>query len=156
MAPADDTHWMAQALEEARRAAAAGEVPIGAVVVMRGEVYASAHNRTLGDCDPTAHAEIVALRDAARRAANHRLPEAVLYVTAEPCIMCVGAIVQARIAQVVFGCRDPKAGALGSVYETADHARLNHRFAVTGGVAAEECAALLQEFFRARRADGPQ
>ena len=142
---------MREALRQAEIAAAASEVPIGAVVVADGEIVAAACNRTIGDCDPTAHAEIVALRQAAAKVGNHRLVGAQLYVTLEPCIMCAGAVVQARLARVVFGCRDPKAGALGSVYDIAGDARLNHRFEVQAGVEEEECRALLQRFFRERR-----
>jgi len=148
----DDQHFMALALSEAGEAATAGEVPVGAVVVdSSGAVLATAANRTIADCDPTAHAEIIALREAARRSANHRLVDATLYVTVEPCIMCAGAIVQARLQRVVYGCRDPKAGALGSVYDIAVDARLNHRFDVRGGVGEAASSKLLQDFFRARR-----
>jgi len=146
-----DLRWMEKALEQARRAAAAGEVPVGAVVVLGGRLWAAAHNQTVAACDPTAHAEVVALRRAARRLGNHRLLDAVLYVTLEPCIMCVGAVVQARLRRVVYGCRDPKAGALGSVYDVAADAHLNHRFEVTAGVREEASRELLQAFFRARR-----
>ena len=142
---------MAIALREAERAAAAGEVPIGAVLVSDDLELARAHNRTITDCDPTAHAEIAVLRAGARKAGNYRLTAATLFVTVEPCIMCVGAVVQARLARVVFGCRDPKAGALGSVYDIAADARLNHRFAVSEGVEEAACRALLQGFFRERR-----
>ena len=142
---------MGAALREAEAAGAAGEVPIGAVVVAGGEIVAAAGNRTLRDADPTAHAEIVVLREAARRVGNHRLVGAELYVTVEPCIMCAGAVVQARVARVVFGCADPKAGALGSVYDIAADARLNHHFEVISGIEEERCRALLQQFFRERR-----
>lgn len=142
---------MESALREAEAAGAAGEVPIGAVVVADGELLAAAGNRTLRDGDPTAHAEIVALREAARRVGNHRLVGAELYVTVEPCIMCAGAVVQARVARVVFGCADAKAGALGSVYDIAADARLNHHFEVISGIEEERCRTLLQEFFRRRR-----
>ena len=142
---------MRAALRQAEAAAQAGEVPVGAVVVAGGEIVAAARNRTIGDRDPTAHAEIVAIREAVRRIGNHRLAGASLYVTLEPCIMCAGAIVQARLERVVFGCRDPKAGALGSVYDIAREARLNHSFAVVGGAEEQRCRELLQEFFRARR-----
>lgn len=142
---------MLEALRQADLAEQAGEVPVGAVVTLGGEILAAAYNRTLTDCDPTAHAEIVALRLAARNAGNHRLPGATLWVTLEPCIMCAGAVVQARLERVVFGCRDPKAGALGSVFDVAADTRLNHRFAVTAGVLQEECRERLQRFFRERR-----
>ena len=118
---------MRLALEEAAAAEAEGEIPVGAVVVHNGEVTARGHNRTITDCDPTAHAEIVALREAARRLDNHRLSECTLYVTVEPCAMCAGAIVQARIAHLVYGCEDPKAGAVRSLFQIADDPRLNHQ-----------------------------
>jgi tRNA(adenine34) deaminase len=146
-----DIGFMELALAAASDAGRAGEVPIGAVVVFRGEILARAHNAPIALSDPTAHAEILALREAARRAQNYRLPGATLYVTVEPCVMCVGAIMQARVARVVFGCSDPKAGALGSVYDLAAGRQTNHRFHVTGGVRAEEAARLLQEFFQLRR-----
>jgi len=145
---------MQAALRQAELAERAGEVPVGAVVAVDGAIVGEGANRTIGDCDPTAHAEIVALRAAARRLGNHRLVGATLYVTLEPCIMCAGAIVQARLARVVFGCRDPKAGALGSVYDVAGDARLNHVFAVEVGVEEERCRELLQAFFRERRRSG--
>jgi len=147
----DQRHWMSEALRQAEAAAAAGEVPIGAVVVAGAEIIAAAPNRTIRDVDPTAHCEIVALRAAARKLGNHRLIGAELYVTVEPCLMCAGAVVQARLQRVVFGCRDPKAGALGSLYDVGADVRLNHRFAVEGGVEEERCRALLQEFFRSLR-----
>ena len=149
--PDDHRRWMDEALRQADLAGAAGEVPIGAVVVAAGDLLAAAGNRTLRDGDPTAHAEIAALRQAAQAAGNHRLVGAEVYVTVEPCVMCAGALVQARVARVVFGCRDPKAGALGSLYDIAADARLNHRFEVVAGVAEERCRSLLQEFFRERR-----
>ncbi len=147
----EDRRWMQVAVRLAEAAADLGEVPIGAVVVRGGTELAAGHNRTLTDCDPTAHAEVVALRAAAHRLRNHRLLDTTLYVTAEPCILCVGAAVQARLRRVVFGCRDPKAGALGSVYPLRAHERLNHRLEVTGGVEEEICAELLRRFFRSRR-----
>jgi tRNA(adenine34) deaminase len=146
-----DIGFMELALAAASDAGRAGEVPIGAVVVFRGEILARAHNAPIALSDPTAHAEILALREASRRAQNYRLPGATLYVTVEPCVMCVGAMVQARVARVVFGCSDPKAGALGSVYDLGAGQQTNHRFHVTGGVRAEEAARLLQEFFQLRR-----
>ncbi len=148
---AEHDAWMALALAEAERAGAAGEVPIGAVVVRDGAVLAAAGNAPIATVDPTAHAEVVALRAAARTAGNYRLPGAVLYVTVEPCAMCVGAALQARIATLVFGCRDAKAGAAGSLYDLTQDARLNHRIAVVAGIAAERSRGLLQEFFAARR-----
>ena len=146
-----DVGFMKVALAAACQGASAGEVPIGAVVVRGGDILASAHNAPITLSDPTAHAEVLALREAARRAQNYRLPGATLYVTLEPCAMCVGAMVQARVVRVVFGCPDPKAGALGSVYDLAGGRRTNHRFHVTNGVCAEKARALLQEFFALRR-----
>ena len=143
--------WMARALAEAERAGANGEVPIGAVVVRDGALVAAAGNAPIAECDPTAHAEVLALRAAARTAGNYRLPGAVLYVTVEPCAMCIGAALQARIATLVFGCADPKAGAAGSLYDLTQDPRLNHRIAVVRGVAEDRCRALLQGFFAARR-----
>jgi tRNA(adenine34) deaminase len=149
----NDEDFMQEALDEAQAAAEAGEVPVGALVVMNGDILGRGHNRTIMDCDPSAHAEIVALRDAARRVANHRLIGATLYVTVEPCAMCAGAVVQARIERLVYGCDDPKAGAVRTLYQIADDARLNHRAEVVGGVLAAECAETLRRFFQARRAD---
>jgi len=146
-----DQRWMALALWEAERAAACGEVPVGAVVVRDERLLAQAGNASIAERDPTAHAEIRALRAAAAAAGNYRLPGAVLYVTVEPCVMCMGAAVHARIARLVFGCSDPKGGAAGSLYDFPNDARLNHRMAVTAGVAEEASRQLLQEFFRARR-----
>lgn len=146
---------MDEALKEARRALAAGEVPVGAVLVGEdGEVLARAHNFPISLSDPTAHAEILALRQAAERLGNYRLPGTILYVTMESCLMCVGAMVQARLGRLVFGTADPKAGACVSLYRIPEDFRLNHRFPVTGGVREAECRALLQEFFRARRGKG--
>jgi tRNA(adenine34) deaminase len=146
-----DEQFMRLALEEARRAEAAGEVPVGAVVVIAGEVAARSGNRTLTDCDPTAHAEIVALRAAAKTVAKYRLSDATLYVTLEPCAMCAGAMIQARLTRVVYGADDPKGGAVRSCFSILNSSRLNHRLEITSGVLAEECAALLQTFFTARR-----
>lgn len=143
---------MRLALLEARRAGEAGEVPVGAVVVHEGRVLASASNQPIGARDPTAHAEVVALRAAALALGNYRLVDATLYVTIEPCLMCVGAIVHARLARVVFGAADPKAGALASILDPAS-LPLNHRFAVTGGVLEAECRQAIQDFFRSRRED---
>lgn len=142
---------MRQALEAAAAGAREGEVPVGAVVVLGGEVLARAWNRPRGLSDPTAHAEVLALREAARSIGNYRLPGATLYVTLEPCAMCVGAMLQARIARLVFGALDPKAGAAVSLYRLAEDERLNHRLEVIGGVLAEESAALLKEFFERLR-----
>ncbi len=138
-------------LEEARRAGELGEVPIGAVVVLGDRIAGRGGNRTLADRDPAGHAEIVALRAAAAASANHRLAGAVLFTTVEPCLMCVGAALQARVARVVYGCADEKGGFLGSLGDYSDDPRLNHRFTVRAGVCAGEAAALLREFFRDRR-----
>ena len=146
-----DTAWMQQALAEARAAAIAGEVPIGAILVRDGEAIARAHNRTITDCDPTAHAEMIALRAAAQVLKNYRLTGATLYVTAEPCAMCAGAMIQARVARVVYGCKEPKGGAAESCFSIFDHPMVNHRVEVLGGVLADECTRVLQEFFQARR-----
>ncbi len=147
----EDLRWMRRALDLARHAAGAGEVPVGAVVVRDGVVLGEGWNGPIGCCDPTAHAEVQALRAAARRAGNYRLGGATLYVTLEPCAMCAGAIVHARIARVVYGAEDPRAGAAVSVFRVLSEPRLNHRVPAEGGVLAAECAALLQEFFRTRR-----
>jgi tRNA(adenine34) deaminase len=147
-----DFFWMSRAIDLARRAGAEGEVPVGAIVVLNNECIGEGWNRPIGAQDPTAHAEIEALRAAARAVGNYRLPGANLYVTVEPCVMCAGAIVHARVAKVIFGARDPKAGAAGSMFSLLQSDRLNHRAEVVEGIAAEECAALLQNFFKARRA----
>lgn len=144
---------MRAALAEARAAAAAGEVPIGAVAVVDGEVIARGQNRVLRDVDPTAHAEMVAMRAAAQVMGNYRLLECELFVTLEPCAMCAGAMIHARLGRLVYGAADPKAGAAGSVLEVLNHPRLNHRMAVTAGVLSEECGELLRGFFRERRQD---
>lgn len=142
---------MALALDLARQAAAVDEVPVGAVVVRDGTVIGRGFNRPIGGNDPTAHAEIAALRDAARAVENYRLPGATLYVTLEPCAMCIGAIFHARIGRVVFGASDPKTGAAGSVINLFAEPRLNHHASIEGGVLAAECGALLSGFFAARR-----
>jgi tRNA(adenine34) deaminase len=142
---------MGQALELARQAGAAGEVPVGALVVHEAEVVGRGWNQPIGRHDPTSHAEIMALRDAADRLGNYRLPGCTLYVTLEPCAMCAGAIMHARIARVVFGARDPKTGVAGSVIDLFAEARLNHHASVVGGVLAGPCGALLSSFFAARR-----
>ena len=144
-----DFHWMREAL--AREAGAADEVPVGALVVKDGEVFGRGFNRPIGGHDPTAHAEVMAMRDAAQRLGNYRLVDCTLYVTLEPCVMCAGAIMLARIASVVFGAADPKTGACGSVVDLFAESRLNHHARVQGGVLAEESAALLSSFFAARR-----
>ena len=142
---------MLRALGLADRAGAEGEVPVGAVLVKDGEVVGEGWNRPISASDPTAHAEIVALREAARRLANYRLADTTLYVTLEPCAMCAGAIIHARVARVVFAARDPKGGAAGSVFDLLGTDRLNHRVEVAGGVLAEETARRLQAFFQTRR-----
>ena len=148
---ANDEQFMNQALAEARRAGEAGEVPVGAVVTLDGRVISSAANRTITDGDPTAHAEMVALRAAAKAIGNYRLSGATLYVTLEPCAMCAGALVHARVARLVYGCDDPKVGAVRGDLRVLEHPMLNHRIEVSSGVLADECAALLREFFEARR-----
>ena len=146
-----DATYMGEALALARQAAAAGEVPVGAVVVKDGAVIGRGHNHPVAAHDPTAHAEIVAMRDAAARLGNYRLVDCALYVTLEPCAMCAGAIINARIARVVYGADDPKAGACGSVANLFAETRLNHHATVAGGLMAEEAGKLLQDFFQARR-----
>src|ERR1700674_5080670 len=146
-----DIAYMQAALDEAREAARRGEVPIGAIVVHESRIIARAGNRTITDCDPTAHAEIVALRAAAAHINNYRLTEASVYVTIEPCSMCAGAMIQARIARLIYGADDAKGGAVRSCFSIHDHPQLNHRVEVTLGVLAEESAALLKEFFAAKR-----
>ncbi|MBX3190878.1 MAG: tRNA adenosine(34) deaminase TadA [Labilithrix sp.] len=151
----DDEHWMRCALAEADRASAKGEVPVGAVVVgASGELLATGHNLRETDADPTAHAEIVAIREAARKIGAWRLEGATLYVTLEPCVMCAGAMVNARIARVVYGCDDPKAGACKTLFTIGEDTRLNHRFPITRGVLETDCAARLKSFFAALRALG--
>ena len=146
-----DLRNMRAALAEAEAAAESGEVPVGAVVVAGGEIIARGHNRSETDNDPSAHAEIVALREAARRTGNYRLTDATLYVTLEPCAMCMGALVQARIERLVFGAYDPKAGAAGSAIDLSDSPSFNHRFEINGGVLADECGSVLKAFFESRR-----
>ena len=146
-----DLDFMQLALAEARAAFDADEVPVGAILVKDGQILARGNNRTIRDCDPTAHAEIIALRQAARFCANYRLMGSTLYVTIEPCAMCAGAIIQARVSQVVYGADDLKGGAARSCFEVLSHPKLNHQVQVTSGLMAEECAAILQEFFSARR-----
>ena len=149
---ADDLRWMRRALGLAREAEAAGEVPVGAVLVSQGEERGAGANAPISACDPSAHAEIRALRAAALDIGNYRLPGSTLYATLEPCPMCAGAIVHARIARLVYGARDPRWWADGSVFDILRSGRLNHRVEVVGGVLAAESAALLEGFFRARRA----
>lgn len=146
-----DVSFMQEALAEARAAAAAEEVPIGAVLVHGGQVIARSGNRTIRDCDPTAHAEIVVLKEAARVLGNYRLAGTTLYVTVEPCSMCAGAVVQARVPRLVYGADDPKGGAVRTCFEILSHPRLNHQVQVSAGVLGEESVALLQSFFAARR-----
>ena len=142
---------MQLAIEEGRNAAAGGEVPIGALIVHDGEILARAGNRTIRDCDPTAHAEMVAIREASRLLGNYRMSGTTLYVTIEPCSMCAGAIIQARIPRIVYGADDPKGGAARSCFEILTSTSLNHQVEVTHGVLAPECASILQSFFAARR-----
>ena len=142
---------MEEALEEARAAERAGEVPVGAILTLDGQAIGRGSNRTLRDTDPTAHAEIVALRAGARAVGNHRILGATLYVTIEPCALCAGAIIQARIARLVYGADDPKGGAVRSCFEILNDSRLNHRLEIEAGVMAEESASLLQSFFASRR-----
>jgi tRNA(adenine34) deaminase len=146
-----DLGHMRAALAEAEAAAGEGEVPVGAIVVAGGAIIARGHNRSDTDIDPSAHAEIVALRQAARKSGNYRLTDATLYVTLEPCAMCMGAIVQARIERLVFGAYDPKAGAAGSAIDLSESPSFNHRFEINGGVLAEECGAVLKTFFESKR-----
>lgn len=146
-----DVSFMEAALEEAAAAAERGEVPVGAVVSLDGRIIARAGNRTIADCDPTAHAEIVALREAARAVGNHRLLKAALYSTIEPCAMCAGAMIQARVGRLIYGAEDAKGGAVRSCFAIFEQAGLNHRVEVTAGVLAERAAAVLQRFFEARR-----
>ena len=146
-----ETHFMQEALAEARAALAASEVPIGAVLVHDGKILSRSGNRTIRDCDPTAHAEIVVLREASRRLANYRLADTTLYVTIEPCSMCAGVIIQARVPRLVYGADDPKGGAVRSCFEILSPPRLNHQVEVTGGVLAADCASLIQSFFAERR-----
>ena len=151
MATTEDSRFMTEAIAQARRAEAEDEVPVGAIAVADGRVVAVGHNAPIALADPTAHAEILAIRAAASKLRTYRLTTVSIYVTLEPCVMCVGAMLNARIARVVYGARDDKAGALGSVYDIGRDGRLNHRFEVVGGVMESECAALIREFFRARR-----
>jgi tRNA(adenine34) deaminase len=143
--------FMAAALDQARRGLAAGEVPIGAVLVIDGAIVAQAFNQPIGAIDPTAHAEILVLRAAAQAIGNYRLNEATVYVTIEPCLMCVGALVHARVREVVYGAVEPRTGALVSTLHALDSPGLNHRFTVTAGVLEEDCRELMQEFFRGKR-----
>lgn len=147
-----DVGFMEAALELAREAASGDEVPVGAIVVAERRIVGRGQNRTIADCDPTAHAEIVALRAAAAATGNHRLSQATLYVTLEPCTMCVGALIHARVARLVFGAYDGKAGAAGSVIDLCNQRQLKHRIEVNGGLLADECGTLLTAFFERLRA----
>ena len=142
---------MRVALAEARAGLAAGEVPVGAVVVVGGVIVGQAHNAPIGLVDPSAHAEVLALREAARKIGNYRMPDATLFATLEPCAMCCGAVIQARLARVVYGAPDPRAGAIESVHRLLDDPRLNHRVEALRGVLADECGTLLREFFETKR-----
>jgi tRNA(adenine34) deaminase len=146
-----DTRWMREAIKAAREAQAVGEVPVGACIVSGETVLAIAGNRTRTDGDPTAHAEVVALREAARAVANYRLTDAIVYSTIEPCAMCAGALIQARVGRLVYGARDERAGAVESQFRICDTDFLNHRIEITSGVLEAECRELMQGFFRARR-----
>lgn len=149
----EDESWMNRALELAEQAATAGEVPVGAVVVLKGKEIGTGYNAPISGCDPTAHAEIRALRDAARRVGNYRLPGATLYVTLEPCTMCVGAIVHSRVSRLVYGAVEPKAGAVESARRTLEEEHLNWRVEPVGGVMAGRCSGIISDFFARRRAD---
>ncbi|MGA2335577.1 MAG: tRNA adenosine(34) deaminase TadA [Terriglobales bacterium] len=148
---ASDELWMEEALRCAQRALEAGEVPVGAVVVCAGQLVGRGWNRNLADCDPTAHAEIVALREAGRNLGNHRLGDCQLFATIEPCAMCAGAAVHARVRRLVYGADDPKAGAVHSILQVVNHPSLNHEMEIRGGVLAGRAAEMVQEFFRKRR-----
>jgi tRNA(adenine34) deaminase len=143
--------WMREALAEARKAEAAGEVPVGAVILLNEKIVGRGHNSPIKSKDPTAHAEIVALRHAAKSNMNYRLPGSILVVTIEPCIMCVGALIQARVEEIFYGAPDPKAGAIDSLYKLEQWSQLNHSFHATGGVLREECAEFMRNFFASRR-----
>lgn len=149
-----DIAWMEQALDLARQAAALGEVPVGAVLVRDGSLLAQGYNHPIAGSDPTGHAEIHALRNAAQALGNYRLPGSTLYVTIEPCTMCVGAIIHARVERLVFGAREPRAGAVVSQLQLLDQSHYNHRVKWSEGVLAEQCSGLISEFFRARRGKG--
>ena len=151
MRSGEDAAWMELALAEAALAAAAGEVPVGALVIKDGEIIGRGHNRNLLENDPTAHAEIVALREAAAKVGNHRLNGCLMVATIEPCAMCAGALVHARIARLVYGANDPKAGAVGSALQVLNHPRLNHQMEVSAGVLAGKCSEIVQQFFREKR-----
>lgn len=147
----NDEQWMQLALEQAHLAAASGEVPVGAVLVKDNELIASGFNQPISSCDPSAHAEIVVLRAAAKKLANYRLPGTTLYVTIEPCTMCVGALIHARVERLVYGAPEPRAGAIVSAARLLEGAQFNHRLAVQGGVLADTCTAVMRQFFREKR-----
>lgn len=151
-----DEDYMKMALDEARKALAGDEVPVGAVLVADGSILAKAHNNPIARADPSAHAEMLAIRRACAEAGNYRLTGARLYVTLEPCVMCAGAILQARLAKVIFGARDPKAGAVVSLYRILNDTRLNHRVEFTEGILHEECAQILSGFFKEKRIKSPR
>lgn len=146
-----DEHWMQLALEQAQLAAANGEVPVGAVLVKDNQLIASGFNQPISSCDPSAHAEVVVLRNAAKKLSNYRLPGTTLYVTIEPCTMCIGTLIHARVERLVFGAAEPRAGAVVSAARLLEGSQFNHRIAVQGGILAEQCAAIMQEFFRKKR-----
>ncbi len=146
-----DIELMRAAIAEAEKALDSEEIPVGAIVARSGEVLGQGFNRTIQDCDPSAHAEIVAIRQAAERTKNHRLNSATIYVTLEPCAMCVGAMIQARVQRLVFGAYDPKGGAVGSVLDLSESKELNHRIEVNGSLLEEECASILKAFFKMKR-----
>lgn len=148
-----DEHWMQLALDQAQLAADNGEVPVGAVLVKDDQLIASGFNQPISSCDPSAHAEIVVLRSAAKQLSNYRLPGTTLYVTIEPCTMCVGALIHSRIERLVFGAPEPRAGAVVSAANLLEGDQFNHRITTLGGVLADQCAALMQTFFRQRRAN---
>ena len=154
--PISDEFWMEEALRVAQRALDAGEVPVGAIVIRAGKIVGRGWNRNLTDVDPTAHAEILALREAGARVGNHRLVDCELFATIEPCAMCAGAMVHARLKRLVYGADDPKAGAVHSVLQVLNHPQLNHQMEVSRGVLAQRCADLLQSFFRKRREEQKQ
>ncbi len=147
----NDEFWMNFALAEAQQAVKTDEVPIGAVIVLHGEIIGRGHNQPISSCDPTAHAEIIALREAAKRIENYRLTDATMYVTIEPCAMCAGALVNARIKRLVYGAAEPRQGAVHSVFQICTNSSLNHQVEVTAGVKEDDCKALMQAFFKTRR-----
>lgn len=151
MERASAERWMREALEEAQRAETEGEVPVGAIILINEKIVGRGHNHSIRSHDPTAHAEVLALRHAAHSMRNYRLPGSILVVTIEPCLMCVGALIHARVDEIVFGAADPKAGAVQSVFQMANVPQLNHQIAVTPGVLADECGGLLRGFFESRR-----